>query len=129
VVAYSRFIGAPLDFADYRALRTRATTFEGVDLVNTQLPEHMARIAIQDMIVGEAAFTVPWSVQVDHEGFCWIRGDYAFTHERFGTSRMSIKRANSGFEVEVSRGTQYERVYISPEAKTQMSLLPVVQIS
>lgn len=89
----------------------------------------MARITIQDMIVGEAAFTVPWSIQVDQEGFCWIRGDYAFTHQQFGTSRMSVTRANSGFEVEVSRGTQYEKVYISPEAKSQMALLPVVRIS
>ena len=35
----------------------------------------------------------------------------------------------NGFEVEVSWGTQYEQVHISPEAKSQMALLPVVKIS
>jgi hypothetical protein len=97
--------------------------------MNTILPEHLARVAIRDMIVGEQAFTVPWSIQVDHEGMCWIRGDYAFTHREFGTSKMPITRTSSGFEVEVSWGMQYEQVYISPEAKSQMTLLPVVKIS
>jgi hypothetical protein len=97
--------------------------------VNTQLPEYMARVAIKDMIVGEKAFTVPWSIQVDHEGLCWIRGDYAFTHRQFGTSKMSIKRTFDGFEVETSRDTRYEQVYISSDAKAQMDLLPVVSIS
>ena len=96
--------------------------------MNTHLPEHLARITIKDMIVGEQAYTVPWSIQVDQEGRCWIRGDYAFTHRRFGTSKMSITRTNDGFEVEVSRGTQYEQVHISSEAKSQMALLPVSRI-
>jgi hypothetical protein len=89
----------------------------------------MARVTIKDMIVGEQAYSVPWSLQADQEGRCWIRGDYAFTHRAFGTSKMSIKRTRSGFEVEVSHDTQYDLVYISPEAKTQMNLLPVVRIS
>ena len=96
--------------------------------MNTQLPEHMTRVTIKDMIVGEEAYTVPWSVQVDLEGQCWIRGDYAFTHREFGTSKMSIKRTNSGFEVSVARGTQYEKVHISSEARAQMALLPVISI-
>lgn len=96
--------------------------------VNTQLPEHMVRVTIKDMIVGEHAYTVPWSIQVDQEGSCWIRGDYAFTHRQFGTSRMSIKRTTDGFEVRVDTDSQYEQVYISPEAKLQMTLLPVVKI-
>jgi hypothetical protein len=88
----------------------------------------MARVTIKDMIVGENAYTVPWSVQVDQEGRCWIRGDYAFTHRRFGTSKMPIRRISNGFEVEVSHGTQYDKVHISPEARSQMALLPVVKI-
>jgi hypothetical protein len=97
--------------------------------VNTQLPEHLARVTIQDMIIGEQAYTVPWSIQVDQEGMCWIRGDYAFTHRQFGTSKMSIIRTGDGFEVEVSWDTHYDQVYISAEAKSQMALLPVVRIS
>jgi hypothetical protein len=89
----------------------------------------MARVTIKDMLVGEQAYTVPWSIQVDQDGMCWIRGDYAFTHRQFGTSKMTILRTAGGFEVEVTRGTQYEQVHISPEAKSQMFLLPVVKIS
>jgi hypothetical protein len=97
--------------------------------MNARLPEHMARVTIKDMIVGEEAYTVPWSIQVDQEGKCWIRGDFTFTHNQFGTSQMQIKRTNSGFEVQVSRGEQYEPTYISPEAVAHMNLLPVVKIS
>jgi hypothetical protein len=97
--------------------------------VNTQLPEYMTRVTIKDLIIGEQAYTVPWSIQVDQDGRCWIRGDYAFTHRQFGTSRMAIRRTSNGFEVEVARDTQYERVHISPEARSQMALLPVTKIS
>ena len=97
--------------------------------MNIQLPERMARVAIKDLIVGEQAYTVPWSIQVDQDGRCWIRGDYAFTHREFGTSKTAIKRTPNGFEVKVSQGTQYEPVYISPEARSQMVLLPVEKIT
>jgi hypothetical protein len=97
--------------------------------MNVGLPEHMARVTIKDMIVGEEAYTVPWSVQVDQHGRCWIRGDYTFTYEQFGTSQMPIKRTARGFEIKVSRNEQYDQVFISPEARLQMELLPVVKIS
>ena len=96
---------------------------------NAQLPEYMARVAIKDMVVGEHAYTVPWSIQVDLEGKCWVRGDYAFTYRQFGTSKTLITRTGEGFEVEVTRGTQYEQVHISSEAQSQMELLPVVRIT
>ena len=101
----------------------------GKQHVNIHLPEHMARITIKDMIIGEQAFTVPWSIQVDQDGKCWIRGDYSFTHQQFGTSKMSIKRTFSGFEVQVSQDAHYDPLYISPEAVSQMALLPVVRIN
>jgi hypothetical protein len=88
----------------------------------------MIRVSIKDMIVGERAYTVPWSIQVDTEGRCWIRGDYTFTDQPRGTSNMPIKRDNDGFEVQVSRGLQYERAHISPETRSQMDLLPVIKI-
>jgi hypothetical protein len=97
--------------------------------MNARLPEHMARVTIKDMIVGERAFTVPWSIQVDQHGRCWIRGDYTFTYQPFGTSRMPIKRTNGGFVVNVSPSERYEQVYISPQARYQMDLLPVVRIN
>jgi hypothetical protein len=97
--------------------------------VNALLPEHLARVTIKDLIVGEEAYTVPWSIQVDENGRCWIRGDYAFTHRQFGTSKTFIKRTIEGFEVEVMRGTQYEQSRLSPEARLQMDLMPIVSIS
>ena len=97
--------------------------------MNALLPEHLARVTIKDLIVGEEAYTVPWSIQVDETGRCWIRGDYAFTHRQFGTSKTLIKRTFEGFEVEVVRGTQYEQAQLSPEAKSQMALMPIVRIS
>lgn len=96
--------------------------------MNARLPERMARVTIKDMIIGEKAYTVPWSIQVDQFGRCWIRGDYTFTHRPFGTSRMPIRRTSGGFEVQVSPAEQYEQVYISSEARYQMDLLPVVRI-
>jgi hypothetical protein len=80
------------------------------------------------MIIGEQAYTVPWSVQVDENGQCWIRGDYAFTYQPFGTSQMPITRTRNGFEVKVNNGGQYEQAQISPETKSQMDLLPVSKI-
>lgn len=97
--------------------------------MNARLPEYMGRVSIKDMIVGEKAYTVPWSIVVDHEGKCWIRGDYAFTHRPTGTSRMHIKRTFYGFEVRASQGERYEQGYVSPEARLQMELLPVVKIN
>ena len=97
--------------------------------MNAQLPEHLARVTIKDMIIGEQAFAVPWSIQVDQDGNCWIRGDYAFTHRKFGTSKMLIRRTSNGFEVHVSQDAQYEPVHISPQAVSYMALLPVVTIN
>jgi hypothetical protein len=97
--------------------------------VNAYLPEHLVRVTIKDMIIGERAYTVPWSMQVDQQGRCWIRGDYSFTHQQFGTSRMSIRRTLDGFAVTADRHTQYEPAFIPPEAQAHMSLLPVVEIS
>lgn len=97
--------------------------------MNVTLPEHMVRVSIKDMVVGEQAYTVPWSIQVDQDGQCWIRGDYAFTHKPFGTSQMPITRTRQGFEVHVSPGTQYEPAHISSETLARMGLLPVVRIN
>jgi len=97
--------------------------------MNAQLPEQMFRVTIKDMLIGECAYTVPWSIQIDQYGRCWIRGDYTFTRRKFGTSQMPIKRTTYGFEVQVSQSQQYDQFYISPQAQLQMSLLPVVKIS
>ena len=97
--------------------------------MNAQLPEQMFRVTIKDMLIGESAYTVPWSIQIDQYGRCWIRGDYTFTHRKFGTSQMPIKRTSCGFEVQVSHSQQYDQAYISPQAQLQMSLLPVVKIN
>jgi hypothetical protein len=97
--------------------------------MNARLPEQMLRVTIKDMLIGESAYTVPWSIQIDQHGRCWIRGDYTFTHRKFGTSQMAIKRNAYGFEVQVSRDQQYDQAYISPQAQLQMNLLPVVRIS
>jgi hypothetical protein len=96
--------------------------------VNAELPEHMARVSIRDMVVGEEAYTVPWSVQVDQNGQCWIRGDYNFTHQPFGTSQMPITRTSGGYEVRTSPGTQYEQTQLSPDTREQMGLLPITKI-
>ena len=96
--------------------------------MSANLPEHLFRSSIRDMLVGEQAYTVPWSVQVDQDGKCWIRGDYAFTHKPFGTSRMPVKRTGDGFEVQISRNTQYDQAQISSETKSQMGLLPITKV-
>jgi hypothetical protein len=96
--------------------------------VNARLPEYMARVAIKDVVVGEQVYTVPWSVQVDQDGNCWIRGDYTFTHRRVGTSQMAILRTAEGFAVQVCEGTRYQQVHIAPEARSSLAMLPVVKM-
>ncbi len=97
--------------------------------MSTQLPEHMIRVSIQDMLIGEEAYTVPWAIQVDQNGQCWIRGDYSFSRRPFGTNQMRIRRTASGFEVEIPAGEKFDTNYISPQTKSRMGLLSVVRIS
>ncbi len=96
--------------------------------MSRKLPEYLARVTIKDMIVGEKAYTVPWSLQVDQNGVCWLRGDYAFRHRKFGTSTMMITRTAEGFEVKVSAGTRFEQLCLPPGARSRIILLPVVKI-
>jgi len=96
--------------------------------MSTHLPEDMIRVTIKDMVVGEEAYTVPWSIQVDQDGRCWIRGDYNFSHRPFGTNQMKIRRTRDGFEVQVPPGEQFDAGRISSQARSQMGLLSVVKI-
>ena len=60
-------------FAHFHSIQIRKAFIgetRGIMPMNTQLPEYLSRVTIKDMIIGEEAFTVPWSVQVDHEGMC-----------------------------------------------------------
>ena len=97
--------------------------------MNAQLPEHMVQVTIKDMIVGEEAFAVSWAMQVDQDGQCWIRGDYDFTSQPFGTSEMRIKKTRDGFEVTVPHDKHYTPRYLSPEDHELMTLMPVVKVN
>ena len=97
--------------------------------MSAHLPEHMLRVTIKDMIVGEEAYAVPWSIHVDQDGRCWIRGDYNFSNQPFGTNQMKVRRTSEGFEVQIPAGEQFDPGHISSEAKSQMGLLSVVRIS
>jgi len=78
-------------------------------MTQSVLPEELHRVAIRDMVMGEEGYTVAHAIHADEGGRMWIRGDYGFLPQAFGTSNVPIKRA--GFAVIVDRtalGPDYE---------------------
>jgi len=63
------------------------------------LPEHMIRVTIGDLVLGEEAYILPWSIAVDSQGQMWVRTDHEFSPIRFGTSRVRITRRSGYFSV------------------------------
>ena len=56
------------------------------------LPEEFDAVGIKDLIVGETAYTVPWSVWVKLDGSAAINGTFAFEESPAGTMSMEIKK-------------------------------------
>jgi len=66
------------------------------------LPEHMIRVTIGDLVLGEEAYILPWSIAIDSKNRMWIRTDHSFNPAPFGTSRVRITRRNGYYSVDSS---------------------------
>ena len=64
------------------------------------LPEHLIRVTIGDLVPGEKAYILPWSIAVDSQNRMWVRIDHEFNPVEFGTSRVRITRRSGYFSVD-----------------------------
>ena len=91
-------------------------------------PEHLLRASIKDVILGEQVYVAPWALLVDQHGQPWLRGDYDFSADKFGTQRMKIKRVARGFEVQIPQGAQYDQTCLTRADHIRMNLQPVASL-
>lgn len=58
---------------------------------------------IMSMKVGEAGYTVPWSLTIDENGKPWLDKYVVVCRQFGGTAAVLVTRTKDGFEVDVSR--------------------------
>jgi hypothetical protein len=63
---------------------------------------------ITAMHVGEAGYTVPWSISIDENGKPWLDRYVVVTPNCGGTAAVLVSRTKTGFEVNISQ-TKYAR--------------------
>lgn len=56
---------------------------------------------IKDMPFGEWKYTVPWAMQVDMDGLCWINAAFTVEDQRSGTVTMGVLRDAGGVSVQI----------------------------
>lgn len=64
-----------------------------------RLPNEMYQPVISDLHVGEFAFTVPWAMEVDIDGQCYLNIDFFVRSGMGGTVEMGVLRTAEGFYV------------------------------
>ena len=67
---------------------------------SSKLPEEFEAVGIEDMLQGESAYTVPWSVWVKPDGTAEINGTFPFHEKPVGTSKMGIIRDTDHVKVD-----------------------------
>lgn len=87
---------------------------------------------IMSMNVGEAGYTVPWSLTIDENGKPWLNKYFAITRQFGGTASVLVTRTKEGFEVDVSRSKyardwQWMKKEIEDFEKPE--LIPVISIT
>lgn len=95
----------------------------------TVLPEEFDQLNIKDLIDGETAYSVPWSVWVKMNGTAQINGKYSFEEKPKGTASMEIKRR--GNEILINLKTvgnyKFDRQESPPHlGSTEEDYIPVV---
>lgn len=72
------------------------------------LPENLEAAAIDTMMTGEVAYTVPWAMWVDTQRRCWLHPKYT-THETpHGTVEMRIELRQDGYHVWPPAGATWD---------------------
>ena len=89
-----------------------------------KLPAEYLERTIADMKPGETAWTVPWSMDVDRDGLCWISAATAPRATGGGTVTMKITRTEVGVECEFPATERYRMRGSRPA-----DALPVVKIT
>jgi hypothetical protein len=100
-------------------------TESGVIIMQSTLPEELEEVGVQDLLLGESAYTVAWAMKVDEDGTLWMRKDWAFCKEPGGTAKMKITM-RKGY-IEVHKNTidmRYFREFI----EYKQEYLPVVLV-
>lgn len=74
----------------------------------TTLPEEFDALGIKDLIDGETAYTVPWSVWVRLNGTAAINGSFNFEEHPKGTLSMEIKKVGQKIQVNLKTVGNYK---------------------
>lgn len=69
--------------------------------MNALLPEHLAEISLQDLILGETGWIVPWAMYAEKDGTLWLNGNYTFQEKQAGTASMLVERVEGGYSVDL----------------------------
>lgn len=72
------------------------------------LPEEFDALGIKDLIDGETAYTVPWSVWVKLNGTAAINGNFNFEEQPSGTLSMEIKKQGNKIQVNLKTVGKYK---------------------
>lgn len=79
------------------AKRARLTPFAAA------LPEEFFETPISALKIGQMAYVVPWAMEIDSDGLCWISADHPVDLTGGGTACMRITRTEHGFDASLVR--------------------------
>lgn len=97
----------------------------------TTLPEEFDALGIKDLIVGETAYAVPWSVWVRLNGTAAINGSFNFEEHPSGTLSMEIKKVGPKIQVNLKTigNYKFERSETPPHnGSSEEDYIPVIFI-
>jgi hypothetical protein len=72
-----------------------------------KIPEQLETLTLGSMLPGEVAWTLPWAMSVDEDGFCYLNSKYPIQAERGPddtTMQMKvIRRKNGDYVVDLTQ--------------------------
>jgi hypothetical protein len=107
--------------------RGEEATVSGDPPTQAVLPEHLEDPTIDNMTVGQVAYTMSWAMSVDSARRCWLNPRYPAFPEPGGTVKMRLQRRDDGFHVWIPQGETWS----VPEGyadSTRGDYLPVVKL-
>lgn len=63
-----------------------------------KLPDEFFETSISTLKIGECTYTVPWMVNVDSDGRCWIKANLPVNLHGGGTCCVQLVRTEHGFD-------------------------------
>lgn len=89
------------------------------------MPRHLLEPVLNELPIGRSVYTVPWALDVDPDGRCWINPEASGTTHPLGTATMRVTRVPDGFAVELAASDQHRWTHRHP---VRDSYLPVVDL-